>query len=137
MPARPWCKQTSAVHQIFEHWKQVMVHPSAVLDPKRRSLIGHALKLGYSSEQLCQAINGCSLTPHNQGDNDRGTRYDGLHIILRDAEQIDRFMHNAKNPPRTVTVADRLSQNNAQILQGWADRKRFEFKEAEDAVYEV
>jgi len=137
VPARSRCTQTLAVRQIFEHWKRVMDHPNAVLDPKRRNLISNALMLGYSREQLCQAITGCSLTAHNWGDNDRGTRYDGLHIILRDADQIDRFMHNAQNPPCAVTTADRLRQNNKKMLKGWADRKRWESKDVEDSVYEV
>ena len=126
----------SNIQRIFAYWQQAMNHPQAMLDPKRYVLIRKALSLGYSVEQLCQAITGCSLTPHNQGDNDRGQRYDGLHIILRDAEQIDRFLHNAQNPPRVVTAADRLSQNNAHILQGWAARKRWESKDVEDGVYE-
>lgn len=77
-----------------------MAHPKAKLDPKRDTAIRRALKLGYSESDLIAAIDGCSKTPHNMGDNDRGERYDGLDLILRDAAHIDRFIANAANPPK-------------------------------------
>ena len=117
--ARPLCGMQAKIQSVFAHWKQSMHHPQAQLDPKRQALISKALKLGYSAEQLCEAITGCSLTPHNQGDNERGQRYDGLHIILRDAEQIDRFRDNCSHPPQALSTADRLSRNNAQVFKRW------------------
>lgn len=86
--------------RIFDHWRETMKHPGARLDEKRTRAIRHALQLGYTEERIRQAITGCSLTPHNMGDNDRGQRYDGLELILRNADQIDRFIGNATNPPR-------------------------------------
>lgn len=86
--------------RIFDHWRETMKHPGARLDEKRTRAIRHALQLGYTEERIRQAITGCSLTPHNMGDNDRGQRYDGLELILRNADQIDRFIGNATNPPK-------------------------------------
>lgn len=40
------------------------------------------------------------------GVNDRGTRYDALGLILRDADHIDRFIRNAHEPPRPQTDAE-------------------------------
>lgn len=54
--------------------------------------------MGYSVNQLLTAITGCSLTPFNQGHNERAKLYNGLELILRDADQIDRFIHNAEYP---------------------------------------
>jgi len=108
---------------IFEHWKAVMLHPQAKLDPKRTALIRKALNFGYNVEQLCQAITGCSLTPHNIGQNDRGQRYDGLHVILRDSDQIDRFMHNYHYPPRILSEAERKTAVNVQSLKHWVNQK--------------
>jgi hypothetical protein len=56
---------------VFEHWKTVLEHPQAELDNKRKKLIHEVLKSGYSVQQLCEAITGCSLTPHNMGLNDK------------------------------------------------------------------
>ena len=100
-----------------------MQHPNAKLDDKRRKLIKTALKLGYSVEQLCYAITGCSYTPHNIGDNERGQRYDGLHVILRDADQIDRFISNFHSPPKPQNSADRLDQSNWLARQRWLNAK--------------
>jgi len=111
------------VSLIFNHWRTVMEHPGAKLDRQRKSMIEHALKLQYSVEELCQAIKGCSVTPHNRGQNDRGERYDGLHIIFRDCEQIDRFMRNCEKPPRVKTESEIRSESNIHTLQGWIDRK--------------
>jgi hypothetical protein len=111
---------------IFEHWKTVMNHPNAKLDPKRERCIYQALKFGYSAEQLCEAITGCSLTPHNVGQNEQGQRYDGLHVILRSSDQIDRFMHNYHYPPRVISDAERRTQANVQSLQRWVNQKMAE-----------
>lgn len=82
------------VNLIFDHWRKVMNHPNAKLDPKRRKIILGALKLKFSVEELCQAITGCSYTPHNRGENAQKQRYDGLHIIFENAHQIERFIDN-------------------------------------------
>ncbi len=90
-------KQAKAIDEIFQYWQTIMDHPNAKLDDKRRKLIRNALKTGYAANDLKTAILGCSFTPHNMGDNDRGQRYDGLHVIFKNADQIDRFIHNAIN----------------------------------------
>lgn len=113
----------AAVIAIFEHWKNVMQHPRSNLDRKRIALIHKALQLGYSIQQLCDAITGCSYTPHNIGQNDRGQRYDGLQIILRDADQIDRFMHNCHHPPKPFTEADRRLEANIDVAKNWVKTK--------------
>jgi hypothetical protein len=127
--ARP-CSSHSPhdVITVFEYWKTLLEHPQAKLDDKRKRLIHQAFKSGYSAEQLCEAITGCSLTPHNMGHNDSGQRYDGLHVILRDANQIDRFIFNARSPPKPFTDAERHTQANVQTLQRWLDKKMTEEK---------
>jgi len=111
--------QTTAIKAIFQHWQAVMQHPHARLDVKRQKAIGRALKTGYSSAQLCQAITGCSQTPHNMGDNDRGQRYDGLQLILRDADQIDRFIRNGQDPPQPLTASQKRTHGNLAAVQHW------------------
>lgn len=77
---------------VFNHWRSVTGHNKAILDPKRTKLINAALKLGYTVEQLKQAIDGNKASPFHQGNNDRKMVYDGLDLILRDAAQIDKFI---------------------------------------------
>jgi hypothetical protein len=107
------------VLKIFTHWQQTMQHPQARLDSSRDQWIRGALRMGYSVDDCCQAITGCSLTPHNQGRNERGERYDGLHVIFRSADQIDRFMQNALSPPRPPGKAEQRLHGNTQAAQAW------------------
>ena len=86
------------IEDIFEFWKATMGHQRANLDDKRRKVIRDALKAGYTPDDCRSAIRGCSVTPHNMGENDRGQRYDGLHVIFRPTN-IDRFIANANTPP--------------------------------------
>ncbi|WP_313457945.1 hypothetical protein [Achromobacter sp.] len=82
------------VQQVFAYWQEVMQSPRSVLDDKRRKAIKTALKNGHSLEDLRRAIRGCSKTPHNMGQNDRREKYNGIDLILRSADQIDRFIAN-------------------------------------------
>ena len=103
-----------------------MDHPDAKLDLNRQELINNALNLGYNVTLICNAITGCSLTSYNMGNNDRGERYDGLHIILRNANQIDRFINHYNKPPQPPN--SNLTQNNARNIQVWLNKKQQELK---------
>jgi hypothetical protein len=87
------------IQGIFEYWKRATGQKKAQLGDKRIKVIRAALKWGYSPRDLCRAIQGCALTPHNLGKNDRGQKYLGLHVCLGSEDQIDRFMANSKAPP--------------------------------------
>ena len=117
---------------IFNHWRTVMDHPRANLDPKRKALIRKALQFGYSVEQLCEAITGCFRTPHNVGHNEQGQRYDGLHVILRDADQIDRFVHNCHHPPKLLNKEEQRLQSNIDVASKWVSEK---FNESRGSNY--
>ncbi len=97
------------VQAVFLYWQQIMKHPQAKLDKKRKGKIEAALKLGFNFDQLKQAIDGCANTPFNMGVNDRSQKYDSIDLIFRDAEHIERFiaasgnyvslpMNNSSNP---------------------------------------
>jgi hypothetical protein len=92
------------VQRVFEHWRTTLGHPAAKLDRKRRQAITSALALGYTEEQLTIAIAGCASSPWHLGKNDRKTRYDALTLILRDAEQIDKFIGLRMTPDQQRQV---------------------------------
>lgn len=89
---------------VFDHWKKTLNHPRAIMDDKRKKIITNALK-SFSVDDCKLAIVGCSKTPHNMGQNDAKQIYDGLHIILKDANNIERFMRNAATP-KTYNMED-------------------------------
>ena len=117
---------------IFNHWKAVMNHPNAQLDDKRKKIIRNALQAGYTKTELCDAISGCAKTPYNMGSNDTGQRFDGLQVILRDADQIDRFIRNHQQPP--LAGNSERSRNNTHALKNWLIKKSHTIAEGE--VYE-
>jgi len=87
----------SNVTELFCYWQKIMNHPNAKLDKKRNKTIENAFNLGYSLADLKKSIDGCKNTPYNMGKNDNGQTYDGIGLIFRDAEHIERFMKNAHN----------------------------------------
>jgi hypothetical protein len=95
-PAEP---EADPVEVIFEHWRTTMESPRSRLDDRRTKTINAALKIGYSVAELCKAINGCKKSPYHMGKNDRQTKYNGLDLILRNAEYIDRFIRFDDEPP--------------------------------------
>lgn len=90
---------TSDVDLVFDHWRQVMDHPKAANDEKRRKLIRARLADGYTAADLCNAITGYSLSPWHMGENDRKTKYDGLDLILRDCAKVDKGLEFHATPP--------------------------------------
>ena len=103
---------SQSIEIVFNSWKQYCNHPRSNLDDKRKKLITDALKNGYTEDQLIEAIRGCTNTPHNMGINDRGEKYDGLHVILKSADQIDRFINNFHTPPTPKNEAERRFISN-------------------------
>ncbi|CZI81348.1 TPA: hypothetical protein JBA76_15820 [Legionella pneumophila subsp. pneumophila] len=94
---------TVDVQEIFKYWQDVMKHPKAKLDNKRKQKIINALKL-YSKEEIKEAIDGCANTPFYMGKNDRSQIYDDIGLILRDATNIERFINqsNIKKTERLI-----------------------------------
>jgi hypothetical protein len=74
---------------VFE--QQLKFHPREKLSKKKKDLIKQRLKDGYTIPDLVRAIIGCHNTPHNQGENERGTKYLGLHVSIS-SNNVDRFL---------------------------------------------
>jgi hypothetical protein len=100
------------VAEVFTYWQKVMASPRSQLDDKRRKAIKGALKL-YEPRQVCEAILGCSRSAWYMGENDRRQKYNGLDLILRDAEHIDKFMELAS---KRATGPESIEDRNARIL---------------------
>lgn len=101
------------VETIFAYWQKVMTSPKSALDAKRKKLISDALK-SYSPADICKAIRGCSKSPFNMGENDRRTKYNGLNLILRDAEHIDHFV--SLDAANARSANESIDDMNARIV---------------------
>lgn len=117
------------VPEIFAYWQKVMASPKSALDAKRKTLITNALK-NYSPVDICKAIRGCSKSPHNMGKNDRNTKYNGLNLILRDAEHIDYFINldSANAKPAAETIDEMNARIAAEFLGDGADENTIEME---------
>ncbi len=113
-PARPSTINNDDILTVFKHWQHKWHHPGARLDDKRKAFITRALKL-YNVEQCCKAIDGSTLTPHNQGDNDTGAIYDAVGIIFKSADNIERFIRNAAKPPVMKPKRGNFSKERASV----------------------
>jgi hypothetical protein len=90
----------SIARTVFDHWAKTRTRPGAAkFTTDRRSKVKARLAEGYTAEELCKAVDGMMATPHNNGDNDRGERYDDLTIACQSAANVDRFIGNAERPP--------------------------------------
>jgi hypothetical protein len=94
---------SDAVAVVFEHWAAVMAVNGAVLSPKRRRAVDGRLADGYDVAALKEAIDGCAKTPHNMGQNDRGTKFNDLELICRSPENVDRF-RSATGPVKSASA---------------------------------
>lgn len=120
-PSVPQATHAAEINEVFEFWKTTLNHPRSNLDDKRKALIRKRLKSGYSVEDLKTAIFGCSNTPHNMGDNDRGQKYDSIELILRDSGQIDRFMNNGISKPVSRSQASKVTNNNVAAAKAFLE----------------
>ena len=76
---------------MFTHYQTH--HPRClVLDDKTARAISARLLEGFSVADLCLAIDGMHRTPHNLGENDRGTKYLDLELCMRSGANVNRFM---------------------------------------------
>jgi hypothetical protein len=95
MPARHAASGATSenVELVFRHWKQVLDHPRAQLDPKRTRVIRARLQ-EFSAEDLCAAIDGCAASDFHMGRHPKtqGARHDGIELIFRDAGQVEKFL---------------------------------------------
>lgn len=76
---------------LFDHWREVMGAPRAQFDAKRRARVEWALKT-YGAATCRRAIDGCRAHPFSMGENDRGTKYNDVTLIFRDADHVEKFV---------------------------------------------
>ena len=101
--------QDNNVEAVFSHWQTVLNHPKAKLDDKRKRVIQAALTtLDFSVANLKQAIEGCAKSDFHMGQSEKSQRYDGVDLIFRNAEHIEKFMDMNTSPavePRRMALS--------------------------------
>lgn len=118
--ARPITIHPTLVEQGFDLWREVTGKHKAKLDPKRRRKLEQAFQR-YPPEDVFDAIRGWKNSPYHCGQNDRGTVYNELDLLLRDAAHIEQFRDLARDGPG-MPMGKRMRQmvSTDQALAQWA-----------------
>jgi len=71
------------------------LHPRSRPGPKELSKIHDRLSEGFTVDDLKLAIRGCHKSPFHSGENDTGTKYQTLELIVRDSGKVSSFIELA------------------------------------------
>jgi hypothetical protein len=84
-------KKPTPARTVFDAWiKSTGKTSRTVFSDARRNLINRQLK-AYSVDELVEAVYGWKFSPHHRGENDRGTVYDDIELLLKDAKNVEKF----------------------------------------------
>ncbi len=75
---------------------------------------------GHSPADLCQAIDGYHRSPFHCGENDRGTRYLDLALIVRDGSHVAKGIELATT--RAGPVLSEKAQRGVRASVAWLER---------------
>jgi hypothetical protein len=91
----------NAVYAVYKHyWSHGHPRREPLRTSKTWRAIAARLKDGWTIKELCKAVDGYHLSPHHQGQNDRGTVYLDLYLFVCDEEQVQKGIGYAENPPK-------------------------------------
>ena len=107
--------ERTPAERVFDHWVYMLgKNPRRVaLGPKRRRAIDAALQL-YDEETLLLAIEGCAASPFHAGENDRGTEYTDIELIVRDEAHVERFAADGERLRERVDKAAAKAREAAE-----------------------
>lgn len=104
-----------SVDEVVEFWKTQ--RPRSRPEKKERRLIKARLE-DYSVEDLCHAIEGIHRSPYHCGENESGTKYLSLELVVRDNKHVDQFVEIYENPPSSQSATEQRSQ---RAIQNWLE----------------
>lgn len=82
-------------------------------DARRIGILMDRLKEGFTVDELCLADEGNRMNPWYQGENERQTIYDGVDLIFRSAEFVERHKTYAEANGMTIDKIARLRLSGA------------------------
>jgi hypothetical protein len=124
---------------IFEFWKIELNHPDAVMDKHLARTIREAISL-HGSAKCKEAIQGCKLDPWCNGTDPKsnGVIHDGLGMILKNAESVERYASIFKNRDKIKIQPQKIAEDiAAQNKITWQKEQQERKKEAEKEAARV
>jgi hypothetical protein len=130
--SRSTARFDEGAREVFEYWQVKCNHPDARFDGDRKAAIVRPLKQGRTVAELKQAVLGCSLTPYNQGHNNKGPngqgkKFDSVSLIFRNAAHIEEFIATAEQFEQSEREPEHQGAEdpNADIREKiWAGAKK-------------
>jgi len=95
-------------------------HPKARPGDRETKLIRQRLTEGYSPEDLCRAIDGYHRSRFHCGENDKGLKYLGLELIMRDSKHVTAGIELAEARAGPVLTAKDRTTVSAGVA--WLER---------------
>lgn len=114
--------KTEDVDVVCAHY--VRYHPRAKPNEKDRAKIRKRLEEGWQADDLRRAIDGCHASPFHSGDNETGTKYQSLELIVRDAGKVQKFIEMFENKPEGGSGAGRKGRRNLDAVKDFISRQR-------------
>lgn len=104
-----------AEQRVFDHWVVMMGRNPrrTVLGPERRRALRRALEL-YDVDTLMLAIEGCACSAWHAGENDRGTAYNDIELIVRNERNVERFAEMGERLRERARVQAQRQRERAQ-----------------------
>lgn len=87
---------------------------------KERGKILERLRDGFSVDDLKLAIDGCHVSPWHCGQNERGTTYQTLELIMRDSSKVTAFIEHAAC--RGDPQLSEKSRRSLTAISSWLDK---------------
>lgn len=106
------------VQTIFDYWRATCGHERARLGAKRTQAVDAILAMGYTVDDVKEAIDGLAATAFEKD----GKRYDDLELVCRNEVQVDKYRDAAKRHREKVRAARTLVDRLIAVSgQGWHD----------------
>lgn len=103
------------VRAVFNHYR--LHHPRAFPRPRSDSkewrAIAARMREGYGLNHLCRAIDGYHASPWHQGENDRGSKFLDLSLIMRDGSHVAKGIELADGPAPVASEKELRGQRAA------------------------
>lgn len=114
-------ERAKQIREVIQHYKtyfpQRFRSVNSSLDEWK--MIDKRMNEGSTPEDLVAAIDGLMRSPHHQGQNDTGTKYDGLAYAVKSAKQVQMMI---SMPKQRVVIADK-NRLTVSAIQSRAEKR--------------
>ncbi len=111
----PLSGKPDEARQVFDAWIISTGRTGrTVFSAERKRIIHNALKV-FPLADLLDAVEGWRFSAHHRGENESGTVYNDIELLLKSAKQVEKFRDLKRKAPHLVAVSNgSTSEHDAQ-----------------------